>query len=62
VYSLNTGEDFIRYLTEIRDSVTPVHLKLIEEVYGPEPMKPQSGIYGVGKDRRAARLPQGDRE
>jgi hypothetical protein len=49
VFSLNTGADFIQYLTEIRDSVTPDHLKLIEEVYGPDPMKPQSGIYGVGK-------------
>ncbi len=54
VFSRNTGADFIRYLIEIRDSVTPDHLKLIEEVYGPDPMKPQSGIYGVGKHRRAA--------
>jgi hypothetical protein len=54
VFSPNTGADFIRYLTEIRDSVTPDHLKLIEEVYGPDPMKPQSGIYGVGKHKRAA--------
>ena len=52
VFSLNAGADFIRYLTEIRDSVTPGHLKLIEEVYGPEPMKPQTGIYGVGRDKR----------
>jgi hypothetical protein len=49
VFSPNTGGDFIRYLTEIRESVAPSHLKLIEEVYGPDPMKPQSGIYGVGK-------------
>jgi hypothetical protein len=38
LFSPNTGADFIRYLTEIRDSVTPEHLKLIElieEVYGP---------------------------
>jgi hypothetical protein len=54
VFSPNTGADFVRYLTEIRDSVTPEHLKLIEEVYGPEPMKPQSGIYGVGKHKRSA--------
>lgn len=53
VFSLKTGADFIRYLIEIRDSVTPDRLKLIEEVYGPDPMKPQSGIYGVGKHRRA---------
>jgi hypothetical protein len=54
VFSPNTGADFIRYLTEIRDSVTSDHLKLVEEVYGPDPMKPQSGIYGVGKLKRAA--------
>jgi hypothetical protein len=57
VFSLNTGTDFIRYLTEIRDSVTPDHLKLIEEVYGPEPMKPETGIYGVGKHKRAGSEP-----
>lgn len=54
MFSPNTGADFVRYLTGIRDSVTPDHLKLIEEIYGPEPMKPQSGIYGVGKHERAA--------
>jgi hypothetical protein len=54
VFSPNTGGDFIRYLTQIRNSVTPEHLTLTEEVYGPEPMKPQSGIYGVGKHKRAA--------
>jgi hypothetical protein len=54
VFSPNTGADFIRYLTEIRYSVTPDHLKLVEEIYGPEPMKPQSGIYGVGKHKRAS--------
>lgn len=53
VFSPNTGADFIRYLTEIRDSVTHDQLKLIEEVYGPDPMKPQSGIYGVGRHKRA---------
>jgi hypothetical protein len=53
VFSPNTGAEFIQYPTEIRDSVTPDHLKLIEEVYGPDPMKPQSGIYGVGKHKRA---------
>jgi len=35
VFCRNTGADFIRYLTEIRDSATPEHLKLVEEVYGP---------------------------
>lgn len=54
VFSLKTGADFVRYLTEIRDSVTQDHLKLIEEVYGPDPMKPQSGISGVGKHKRAS--------
>jgi hypothetical protein len=49
----NTGADFIRYLKGIKDSVTPEHLKLIEEVYGPDPLKPQSSIYGVGKHKLA---------
>jgi hypothetical protein len=49
VFSPNTGANFIRYLRGIRDSVTPDHLKLVEEVYGRDPMKPQSGIYGLGK-------------
>lgn len=53
VFSLNTGADFIRYLTEIRDSATPEHLALIEQCYGPEPLKPQTSIYGVGKRRKA---------
>lgn len=52
VFSLKTGADFIRYLTDIRDSVRPEHLRLIEDVYGPDPMKPQSGIFGVGKHER----------
>src|SRR5262249_14988762 len=54
VFSPNTGGDFIQYLTKIRDSATPDHLKVIEEVYGLDPMKPQNGIYGVGKHKRAA--------
>ncbi len=54
VFSPKTGTDFIRYLTEIRDSVTPEHLKLIEEVYGPDPFEPYSGIHGVGQYRKAA--------
>jgi hypothetical protein len=54
VFSLKTGADFIQYLTQIKDSVTPDHLKLIEEVYGPNPLKPQSGIYGLGKHKRVA--------
>jgi len=54
VFSPNTSADFIRYLTEIRDSVTRDHLRLIEEIYGPDPMKPQTGIYGVGRHKRTA--------
>jgi hypothetical protein len=53
VFSPNIGEEFIRYLRDIRDSATPDHLKVIEEVYGPDPMKPQSGIHGVGRSRRS---------
>jgi hypothetical protein len=54
VFSLKTGADFIQYLTQIRDSIAPDHLKLIEEVYGPNPMKPQSAIYGLGRYKRPA--------
>jgi hypothetical protein len=53
IFSPKTGADFIRYLTDIRDSVTPDHLNLVEEVYGPNPMKPQSGIYDLRKHKRA---------
>jgi hypothetical protein len=49
VFSPNTGADFIHYLQEIRGSASSEHLKLIEEVYGPDPLKPQKSIYGVGK-------------
>jgi hypothetical protein len=52
VFSKKNGADFIRYLREIRDSATAEHMKLVEEVYGPDPLKPQSGIFGVGKHRR----------
>jgi hypothetical protein len=51
VFCKNTGADFIRYLTEIRDSATPAHLAILEEVYGPDPLKPPKSIYGVGKRR-----------
>jgi hypothetical protein len=54
VFSPKTGADFIQYLGAIRDSVTPDHLRVVEEVYGPDPTKPQSSIYGVGKRERAA--------
>lgn len=56
VFSPNTGADFIRYLTDIGNSVTPEHLKLIEEVYGPDPMKPHAGIFGVGKYKKRAAI------
>jgi len=49
VCSPNNGGDFIHYLKDIRDSVTPEHLKLVEEVYGPDPLKPPTGICGVGE-------------
>ncbi|HXM98654.1 MAG TPA: hypothetical protein VN982_09285 [Candidatus Dormibacteraeota bacterium] len=55
VFSPKTGLDFIQYLSEIRDSVELEHLRLIEEVYGPDPLKPQSGIFGLGKHKLAAR-------
>jgi hypothetical protein len=54
MFCRNTAAEFIRYLTEIRDSATPEHLKLVEEVYGPDPLKPQQSIYGVGKPRAAS--------
>lgn len=44
VFSLNTGTEFIRYLREIRDSVSPDHLAIVEEVYGPDPLKPPTRI------------------
>jgi hypothetical protein len=51
IFSRNKGEEFLRYLREIRDSASPEHLKLISEVYGPDPLKPPKSIYGVGKRR-----------
>jgi hypothetical protein len=47
VFSPNTGVDFISYLTQIRDSVAPEHLRLIEKVYGPDPLKLQTTIFGL---------------
>jgi len=49
VFSPKTGADFIHYLTEIRDSAAPDHLRLVEQVYGPDPLKPPTSIYGVGQ-------------
>lgn len=53
VFSLKTGADFMRYLTEIRDSATPDHLYLVEQVYGPDPLKPPTSIYGLGRRRKS---------
>src|SRR6202043_3446302 len=53
VFSPNIGPEFIRYLTEIRNSVTPDHLKLVEQVYGPDPLKPPTSIFGVGQRQRS---------
>jgi hypothetical protein len=47
VFSPNTGAEFIRYLTDIRDSVSAQHLAFVEQVYGPDPLRPPQTIYGV---------------
>lgn len=52
VFSYNTRTEFIGYLTNIRDSVSQEHLKLIEQVYGPAPLKPPTSIYGVNRVRK----------
>jgi hypothetical protein len=44
----------IRYLHhgllgELRDAVTPEHLEVVKEVYGPNPLKAGRGISGVGE-------------
>jgi hypothetical protein len=54
VFCRNTGAEFIRYLTEIRDSATSAHMKIVEEVYGSNPLKPPQNIYGVGQRRSAS--------
>jgi hypothetical protein len=54
VFSPNTGAEFLSYLRNLRDSVSPEHVSLVEELYGPNPMKPHSGISGVGAHKRAA--------
>jgi hypothetical protein len=53
VFSSKTSSDFLQYLREIRNSTTPEHLKLLEEVYGSKVFEPPKSIYGVGK-RKAA--------
>ena len=52
VFSYNTRMEFIRYLREIRDSVSPEHLELVKQVYGPDPLKPPTSIYGVNRARK----------
>jgi hypothetical protein len=49
VFSKNNSQEFLAYLRSLRDSATPEHLKIIEDVYGPG-LKPR-GIYGVGAHR-----------
>jgi len=50
VFSKNNGHEFLAYLRSIRESVTPEHLKIMDDVYGPNPLRPR-GIYGVGMHR-----------
>jgi hypothetical protein len=52
VFSKNIGQEFLTYLRSIRESVTPEHLQIMEDVYGPNPLKPR-GIYGIAKHRVA---------
>ena len=49
LFSPNTGDEFLQYLKAIRNSATPDHLKIVAEIYGPDPLKPPQSIYGVGK-------------
>jgi len=49
LFSQNTGNEFLRYLKDIRDSATPEHLKIVSDIYGPDPLRPPQSIYGVGK-------------
>jgi len=53
VFSSKTSSEFLKYLTAIRNSATPQHLELIEEVYGPKVLQPPKSIYGVGKRKSA---------
>jgi hypothetical protein len=52
VFSRNTGAEFLKYVAEIRESATLDHLKVIEELYGPNARGPSAGISGVGTFRR----------
>ncbi len=51
LFSPNTGDEFLQYLKAIRNSATPNHLKIVAEIYGPDPLKPPQSIYGIGKRR-----------
>jgi hypothetical protein len=53
LFSPNIGDKFLAFLRKIRDSATPEHLKIISEIYGPDPLKPPQSIYGVGKRKKA---------
>lgn len=52
VFSPNIGGEFLKYLRDIRDSATRDHLKVVEELYGSDPLKPRRRISGVGEFRR----------
>jgi len=54
IFSSKTSSDFLQYLSGIRNGVTPEHLELLKEVYGPTVLKPPTSIYGVGKRKRDA--------
>jgi len=54
VFSSKTSSEFLQYLRDIRNSATPEHLELLQEVYGPTVLKPPTSIYGVGKRKRDA--------
>ena len=51
LFSPNIGDEFLAYLRRIRDSATPEHMKIVSEIYGPDPLKAPQSIYGVGRRR-----------
>ena len=53
IFSSKTSGDFLQYLREIRDSASPEHLELLQEVYGPKVLEPPKSIYGVGTRKHA---------
>lgn len=44
IFSPNIGSDFLSHLKEIKDSVSGDHVKLIDDVYGPDWTKPYTEI------------------